>query len=104
MAKSNTFTIARNELRRVLTIFGMGEKSIQALFSSMEKSHRHINALSLAAALEKSGMDRDKSANIFRRLGLDDLTINEVFETLDEQRVTAETGRIYDAVLDMGAG
>lgn len=102
MAKASTFTIARNELRRVLTVYGMGEKSIQALFSSMEKSHRHINALSFAAALEKSGMDRDKSANVFRRLGLDDLTITGVFETLDEQRVSAETGRIYSAVLDLG--
>ena len=100
IARATTFTIARSELRRVLTVFGMGEKSIQALFSSMEKSHRHINALSLAAALEKSGIDRDKSANIFRRLGMDDLTINEIFETMDEQRVSAETGRIYDAVLD----
>ena len=101
MARASTFTIARNDLRRVLTVFGMSEKSMQALFSSMEKSHRHINALSLAAVLEKSGIDRDKSTNIFRRLGMDDLSITEIFENLDEQRISAETGRIYDAVLDM---
>ncbi len=99
MAKSSTFTILRTELRRVLLVFGMSEKSIEALFSSMEKSHRHINAVTLAAALEKSGIDRDKSTNIFRRLGMDDLTINEVLDMLDEQRINAETGRIYDAVL-----
>jgi hypothetical protein len=68
----------------------------------MEKSHRHINALALAAAMEKGGIDRDKSANILRRLGMDDLTINDVFETLDEERVSAETGRIYEATLDTG--
>ncbi len=101
MPKATTFTIARNEMRRVLTIFGMSEKAIQSLFSSMEKSHRHINALAFTAALEKGGIDRDRCADVLRRLGMDDLTINEVFETLDEERVSAEAGRIYDAALDM---
>ena len=84
----------------MLTVFGMSESSMQALFSSMEKSHRHINALALAATLEKSGIIRDKSMNIFRRLGMDDLTINEIFESLDEERINAETGRLYDVMLE----
>ena len=102
IAKAGTFTIARNELRRVLTVFGMNEKSIQALFSGMEKTHRHVNALAFAASLEKFGIDRSRSTDVFRRLGIDDLTINEIFESMDEQRISAETGRLYDAVLETG--
>jgi hypothetical protein len=100
MPKSNTFTIPRQDLRRILVIYGVSEKTIQGMFAAMEKAHRHMNVISFAALLEKAGVDRDRSANIFRRLGMDDITIRNVFGMVDEQKISAETGRIYNATID----
>ena len=100
MAKSSTFTINRAELRRILVAFGMNDKNIANIFSTMDKAHKHINVIAFASMLEKTGFDRDKMANVFRRLGMDDITISNVFSLVDEQRITAETGRIYSATLD----
>ncbi len=101
MADKNTFTISRIELRRILVAFGVSEKNITALLASMEKSHRHINVIALASMLEKSGLGRDKIKNVFRRMGMDDLTINQSMEMIDEQKSIAETGRVYNATIDL---
>ncbi|HUY70207.1 MAG TPA: hypothetical protein VMV00_01405 [Candidatus Baltobacteraceae bacterium] len=100
MPKSSTFTIPRQDLRRILVIYSVSEKNIQGLFASMEKAHRHINVISFAALLEKAGVDRDKSANILRRLGMDDIAIRTIFNMVDEQKISAETGRVYNVTID----
>ena len=96
MVKSGTFAITRPELRRVLTAFGVGEKDIENIFQSLEKAHRHMNVIAFVALLEKSGLDKEQQANVFRRLGMDDLTIQSAINTADEQRIIAETGRLFD--------
>lgn len=95
-----TFIITRQELRRLLITFGMSEKNISALFTGMEKAHRHVNVITFAGLLEKSGVDREKLGNILRRLGIDDLTIRNVLNAMDEQKIMAETGRLFNATID----
>ena len=102
MANPSTFTINRIELRRILTAYGVTEKSISALFSSMEKAHRHINVIQFTAMLEKAGLSRDKITNVFRRLNMNDIMISEILNMADESRITAETGRLYSASIDFG--
>ena len=100
MVKSETFTIARRELKRILTAFGVGERDIGNIFQSMEKAHRHINVVTFTALLEKAGLDKEKQANVFRRLGMDDLTIQSVINIADEQKIIAETGRLFDVSIE----
>ncbi len=100
MPKSSTFIITRNELRHVLIAFGINDKSIQSIFTTIDKSHRHINVITLASLLEKMGMNRDTLGNVFRRIGMDDITINGVFNMVDEQKISAETGRLYNAEIE----
>ena len=100
MPKSNTFIITRNELRRVLVAFGVSDKNAQSVFATIDKSHRHINVITLAALLEKMGMGRSIMSNVFRRIGMDDITINSVFNMVDEQKISAETGRLYNAEIE----
>ncbi len=90
-----TFTISRIELRRVLVLFGVTEKDIASILSSMEKSHRHVNVITFAAVLEKAGLSKEKVENIFRRIGMNDITIHDTMNMIDEQRISAETGRVY---------
>ncbi|MDE1856608.1 MAG: hypothetical protein KGH98_00825 [Candidatus Micrarchaeota archaeon] len=101
LSNLGTYTISRIELRRLLTAFGVSEKSISAVLGNMEKVHRHMNVISFAAMLEKGGLRRDKLSNVFRRLGMDDVTIASVINMLDEQRIVAETGRLYKATVEM---
>lgn len=95
-----TFTISRQELRRILIAFGVSEKNIEGMFSSMEKLHRHINVIVFAGLLEKSGLERDKEINVLRRLGIDDLTIRKILNLADEQKVLAETGRLFNVSVE----
>ncbi len=98
---AETFTISRPELRRMLTAFGVTEKNMAALFSSMEKAHRHINIIAFVSMLEKAGLDRDEASNLFRRLNMGDITIKRAFDLVDEERINSETGRLYDVTVDV---
>ncbi len=98
MAK-DTYTISRQELRRILTAYKVDENNIVRLFSDMEKMHRHINAISFAGMLEKVNIKREVIANILRRLGMDDVSINYTLTGMDEQKLMAETGRIFEATI-----
>ena len=99
--KMETFVISRQDLRRLLLAFGVGEKNLEMLLSSMEKTHRHITAVAFASLLEKAGLERDRVANVLRRMGLDDITVREVLDTADEQRILSETGRLFEATIEL---
>lgn len=99
--KQGTFIISRIELRQVLIVLGVREKDVAVLLSSLDKTHRHTNIIVFANLLEKLGIDRDKMANVFRRMGMDDVTISNAFRMVDENKISAETGRLHEASLDM---
>lgn len=100
MSKQDTFTITRSDLRQVLVGLGAREKDIANLISLLEKAHRHTNVVVFANMLEKMGIKRDKMANVLRRMGMDDVTITRAFRMVDENKISAETGRIYSATID----
>jgi hypothetical protein len=100
MAKQDTFVISRSQLKHILTALGVGEKDIGMLLAALDKTHRHTNIIVFASLLEKLGITRDKMSNVFRRMGMDDVTISNIFRMTDESKINAETGRIYDASID----
>ena len=100
MPKSSTFTITRSELRHILVAFGVSDKNIQNVFNAMDKAHKHVNVIAFASLLEKTGMQRGTMSNVFRRLGMDDITISRIFDMVDEEKIMAETGRLYNAEID----
>lgn len=99
MAQQETYSINRIELRRLLLSLGTSEKSIAMLLSDMEKMHRHVNIISFVAMLEKINIPQEKMINIFRRFGLDDVTIQNILNAVDEERIMAQTGRLYNVSL-----
>ncbi|MGI0100543.1 MAG: hypothetical protein ACREBH_02385 [Candidatus Micrarchaeaceae archaeon] len=100
MAKQDTFIISRPELRQVLIALGIKERDIGNLITAMDKAHRHTNIIVFVNLLEKLGIDRDKVSNVLRRMGMDDVTITNAFRMVDESKISAETGRLYDASID----
>jgi hypothetical protein len=99
-AKEGSFTITRLELRHILTALGASERDINLLMTSLDKTHRHTNIIVFVNLLEKLGIGRDKMSNVLRRMGMDDVTIIHVFRMVDESRIRAETGRLYEVKLD----
>lgn len=101
MAKQDTFIISRIELRQILIALGVRERDITQLLATLDKTHRHTNVIVFANLLEKLGVDRDKMGNVFRRMGMDDVTISNAFRMVDEEKISAETGRIYEATIEL---
>ncbi|MEM3781465.1 MAG: hypothetical protein QXT43_00680 [Candidatus Micrarchaeaceae archaeon] len=85
----------------MLTIMGMSEKSIQEMLAELNKLHRHVNAVSFAGMLEKSGMKTEQVINVLRRIGIDDVTITNVLNMLDEEKIKKEYGRLVE--LELGS-
>jgi hypothetical protein len=83
----------------MLTLLGVSEKNIASLLSELNKQHRHINAVSFAGLLEEIGLKSDQVVNVLRRIGLDDITINNVMDELDKERIKKEYGRLVELEL-----
>jgi hypothetical protein len=99
MAKQETFIVTRQEMRRILMGFDVSEKSCENIFTSIEREHKHMNAIVLAGLLEKSNVPRVTIANIFRRIGIDDVAINNVLEAADEEKILARQRRLFNVTL-----
>lgn len=103
MAKRvDSFEISRSELRKVLVGSGMADRNIMALFGMLDKAHKHVNAIAFVTILQRMGVNYDKVIIVLRRMGLDDVTISNVMEMVDESKIDSEIGRVYDATIDMG--
>jgi hypothetical protein len=100
MPKQETFVISRPELRKMLVGFGVPEKNIETTFALMDRAHKHVNAIVFAGLLEKANIDRDSIVNIFRRLGMDDVSIANILDSADEAKIIAETGKMFEVNLD----
>ena len=101
LARQDTFTVSKIELRQMLIALGITEKSISNLTATLEKTHRHTNIIVFANLLEKLGIDREKMADLFRRMGMEDITISNAFRMIDESKISAETGRLYEADIQL---
>ncbi len=97
----NTYSIPKKELKKLLVAYGVDERNIERMFAEMESTHMHMNVLSFSGMLQRFNVGRNKMIQILRRLGLDDLAISRVMDMVDEERLLAESGRIYKATLDI---
>jgi hypothetical protein len=93
---TGTFIISRIELERVLTGLGVSTQKIEGLVSALNKMHRHSNAVAFVGMLQKTGLRQPEIANILRRIGIDDVTVTNIFNSLDEERIKSAFGRIVE--------
>jgi len=95
-----TFTINRIELKRMLTVLGVGEKSIEDLLADLNKMHRHVNVVAFAGMLQRIGLRSEEVLNLLRRVGVDDITISNIFNVLDEDKIKSAYGRVVEISLE----
>ncbi len=96
MATAETFSISRVELKKELIALGVRDVNVESMLNSLDKMHRHINAIVFAGLLRKIGLRQYDTGNILRRMGLDDVTIVSVFNALDEERIQSTFGKIVE--------
>lgn len=95
-----TFTVSRVELKKVLSSLGVSDGVTEGLLSAMDKTHKHVNVITFVDMLQKIGLKQYDINNILRRVGLDDTSIAEVFNVLDEQRIQNTFGKIVKLVVE----
>ncbi|MGC8628680.1 MAG: hypothetical protein ACP5T4_00510 [Candidatus Micrarchaeia archaeon] len=94
-----TFAVSRHALQRMLVLLGVSDKTVQELLGELNKQHRHINAIAFAGLLEKIGLKPEQVVNILRRIGIDDVTITNIMNGLDEEKIKKEYGKLVDLEL-----
>lgn len=96
----DTFTVSKIELKRMLSSLGVSEKNIESTLSTIDKTHRHVNAVAFAGMLQRFGLKEKDIANILRRIGIDDISITNIFDTLDEERIRSAFGKAVEIYID----
>ncbi|MDE1869460.1 MAG: hypothetical protein KGH71_00545 [Candidatus Micrarchaeota archaeon] len=89
-----TFVVNRLELKKMLTMLKVSDKTIDELEANLNRLHRHVNAVSFAGMLQKVGLKQADVTNVFRRMGIDDISITEIFNALDEEKINETFGKI----------
>ncbi|MGI0141158.1 MAG: hypothetical protein ACREBF_00700 [Candidatus Micrarchaeales archaeon] len=89
-----TFVVNRLDLKKMLSMLKVNEKSIDELEANLNRMHRHVNAVAFAGMLQKVGLKQNDITNVFRRMGIDDISITEIFNALDEEKINETFGKI----------
>ncbi len=97
---ANTFVINRIKLEKILSAFSVSTKNIDEMLNQINKTHKHINALAFVSMLHRYGVTPTDTENILRRLGFDDVTITDLFNMLDEQRINEAYGKVVELNVD----
>ncbi len=97
---ANTFVINRIKLEQILAAFKVSTKNIDDMLNQINKTHRHINALAFVSMLRRYGVRPVDASNILRRIGVDDVTITDIFNMLDEQNISETYGKVVELNVD----
>lgn len=89
-----SFMVTSVALKKMLTSLGVSTAAAESTVNALNKMHRHVNVVFFVDMLEKLGIKKYDINNILRRIGIDDATIAEVFNVLDEERIQSTFGKI----------
>jgi hypothetical protein len=95
-----SFVVNRIGLKRMLTVLGVSEKNTDALLAELNRMHRHVNAVAFAGMLQKIGLKNSDIGNVLRRIGIDDITITNIFNVLDEEKIKSTYGRVVEILME----
>lgn len=97
---AGTFTINKTELKRVLSSFKMSDKGIDIIIAQLDRTHKHVNVLTFTGMLQNAGLKQEEIINVLRRVGIDDVTISNLFDVLEEDRIRNTFSKLIELSLD----
>jgi hypothetical protein len=95
-----SFTVNRIELKRMLTVLGISERSIDEFIVELNRMHKHANVVVFVNMIQKLGLKNDGVTNVLRRIGIDDVVISNIFNVMDEEKIKSTYGRIVELVFE----
>ncbi len=93
---AGTYMINKIELKRILTSFGINIRSIEGMLGNLDKMHKNVNAIDFAKMLYGLGLKQIQIETILRRIGIDDLSISDIFDKIDEDKIRQSFGRVVE--------
>ena len=93
---AGSFAINKIELKRILTAFKVSDRNVDSIIAQLDKMHRHVNAITFTEMLQRVGMSQQDIVNVFRRTGIDDITISNIFDVLEEERIRNTFGKLVE--------
>jgi hypothetical protein len=98
---AGTFIINKIELKRILNSFGVNIKSVENMLGALDKMHKNVNAIAFAKMLFGVGLKESQVETILRRIGIDDLSISDIFDSIDEDKIHQSFGRVVELNVDL---
>ncbi len=93
---SGTFAINKIELKRILSSFKVSDKNIDSILAQLDRMHRHVNVIMFTGMLQNVGLKHNEIINMLRRAGIDDVTISNIFDVLEEEKIRNTFGKMIE--------
>ncbi len=93
---AGTFAINKIELERILSSFKVSEKNVESILAQLDRMHKHVNVIMFTGMLQNVGLKRNDIVNMLRRAGIDDVTISNIFDVLEEEKIKNTFGKLME--------
>lgn len=100
VAVSRSVSFLKEDFRRKLRQFGLGDDKIEELTKLFEKSNRRMDVVSFVVILERDGIVRRNISDFLKDAGLDDITIINIFGKVDLKKSGGVGREISQVVLE----
>ncbi len=98
---ANSVTFLKEEFRKKIRRLGMAEERIEEMCRTFEKYNKHIDVISFVILLERFGIDRRNITDFLKDVGIDDITIINIFGKVDVKKTELSGAReISNVILD----
>ncbi len=77
-------SIEKEKLRKRLLQYGLNEVKIEEISKMFDKNNRHLNVVQFVLKLQNYGVIRDNISDLLKEMGVDDTTIINIFNAVDE--------------------
>ncbi len=98
VARSVSFL--KDDFRRRLRQFGLGDDKIEELTKTFEKANRRMDVVSFVMTLERDGVVRRNISDFLKDAGVDDITIINIFGKVDLKKSGGVGREISQVVLE----
>jgi len=97
---SRSVSFLKEDFRRRLRQFGLGDDKIEAITKMFEKNNRRLDVISFVITLERDGVVRRNISNFLKDSGMDDITIINIFGKVDLKKSGGVGREISQVVLE----
>ncbi|NYZ74078.1 ATP-binding protein [Candidatus Micrarchaeota archaeon] len=100
VAVSRSVSFLKEDFRRKLRQFGLGDDKIEDLTKTFDKGNRRMDVVSFVITLERYGIVRRNIGDFLKDAGVDDITIINIFGKVDLKKSGGVGREISQVVLE----